>query len=47
VDAVLTGSLSAQWARVNQAIGVVSAQLEIGTAQAYAALRSVVDGPTP
>ncbi|MFC0542614.1 GAF and ANTAR domain-containing protein [Kutzneria chonburiensis] len=40
IDALLTGSLSAQWARVHQAIGVVSAQLEIGASQAYQRLRA-------
>jgi hypothetical protein len=40
VDAVLTGSLGAQWARVNQAIDVISVQLEIGAAQAYQRLRA-------
>jgi hypothetical protein len=40
VDAVLAGSLGAQWARVYQAIGVVSAQLEIGASQAYQRLRA-------
>lgn len=40
VDAVLTGSLGAQWTRVNQAVGVVSVQLQIGAAQAYQRLRA-------
>lgn len=40
LDAVLTGSLGAQWERVNQAVSVVSAQLEIGAAQAYQRLRA-------
>ena len=40
VDAVLTGSLGAQWAHVDQAIGVISAQLAIGASQAYQRLRA-------
>jgi GAF domain-containing protein len=40
VDALLIGSLAAQWTRVNQAIDVISAQLEIGAAQAYQRLRA-------
>jgi hypothetical protein len=40
LDAVLTGSLGAQWTRVNQAVGVVSVQLQIGAAQAYQRLRA-------
>jgi hypothetical protein len=40
VDALLAGSLAAQWMRVNQAVDVISAQLEIGAAQAYQRLRA-------
>jgi hypothetical protein len=40
VDAVLTGALSTQWARVNQATGVISVQLQIGATQAYQRLRA-------
>jgi hypothetical protein len=40
VDAVLSCALSQQWARVNQATGVISAQLDIGATQAYQRLRA-------
>lgn len=40
VDYVLAGPLSEQWARVSQAVVVVSAQLGIGVTQAYQRLRA-------